>query len=225
MVVSDGHWNQDQEYQDNHDDALNRIQTIHNDDPLDFLVYNGDIVDDDEAVHLTVINEFFEELPSDIDWYPVFGNHDWSTDEEWEADYGVPKNYTFEYGDYGFIVAETGVPRDAEGPGEYTGADAAFIGDEIDRFEADGKEAVFVFMHISPADTNDDPYASDSADVREELQREIVEATFIGHWHNENRVRIFDDIRYIYANRIGGTDLSSDSSEYIDWGLRLFDIK
>lgn len=219
-VVTDGHWGDDpngtsKSYQELHDDMLDRINIIHNNHPIDYLVHNGDLVYDDETLHSDVITNFFDRLPAGIDWYPVFGNHDWATDDEWKDYYGVSKSYTFENDLYGFVVAETGQPRDSESAGNYTGADARWLESAIDGF-AD-KENVFVFMHIAPFNDTDQ-YGTDDPDVRTQLARDEVRVTFLGHNHDKNGVETNDGGTYAYCGRYGGF---SDTT----LGLRLVDLE
>lgn len=215
VVITDGHWGKDNPeedhaafpsdgdrgltYRETHDRALEQIRTLHADQPVDCLIANGDIVHDDERLHDELIDDFFEELPSAIDWYPTFGNHDWCTDEEWETIYGHPKQHTFEVGPYGFILCRTGIPRTARHDAP-ANADPTFIETAIDDFEAADKDAVFGFQHIPPFDR----YAgNDMPAVREQWEREIVPAVFCGHNHRNNINLWWDEQRYFQNELIG----------------------
>ena len=224
IVMTDLHWGQESEYEENLiNDALPLIQELHNQYPFEFLIANGDIVHDDETLHQEIINQFFSELPQDLDWYPVFGNHDWSTDTEWQNDYGISKQHTFETQDYGFIITETGVERDSEEPENYTGSDPGFIENSIDGFT--DKEGVFIFQHISSLETEDDYYAAPDSQVRQQFARDEVKMVFHGHHHGINTTREIENAFYSYGCRIGGVDLTDGNGEVLDdWGFRVVEV-
>lgn len=214
VVVTDGHWNSGYEYQ--HSQALDLIDQIHDEREIDFIVHCGDIVSDDETVHETVIDEFFSKLPAD--YYPVYGNHDWATEDEWQDYYGLPFRYTWEAGDYGCISTNTGTPsRDSD----WTAADASWIEDQIDGFS--GKDGVFVFQHVAPFEETD-IVGLDMPDVREQIGRDEVVACFLGHNHQKNIREDHDGGRYFYANSIGGVREAEQPYEVEDDGLRVFDV-
>lgn len=211
VVTSDGHWGSSDGtdgYQAAHNEALSHIDTIHNERSIDFLVHNGDLVEDDETLHSDVITNYFDQLPTGVDWYPVFGNHDWCTETEWENHYGRSRDYTFEYGNYGFIVVRTGASRDYM---DWQKADATFIENSIDGFS--GKDGVFVFHHIPPWATD-----QNSDDVVTQYQRDLVKGVFLGHHHQYNDREIRDNVRYYYCCLIGDERLDSPR------GFRVFDI-
>ena len=220
VVVTDSHWNQDQSYNDNLTGSLSLINDIHQEREIDFVVHNGDIVHDDENDHQEVINQFFSDLPvSSDDWYVVFGNHDWSTDSEWQSDYGQSKQHTFEYGDYGFIITNTAEPRTSD----WYCADPNWIEDQIDGFS--DKNGVFVFQHIPPFYDDDEEHVGvDCPDVRAQFARNEVKGVFLGHNHDKNWVENWDGGKYLYCNRIGGSDLSGGVYDPAEYGLRVFDI-
>lgn len=225
VVCSDGHWGQDSEEFDfvqQHEKALDMIDSIHADHPIDFLVYNGDIVHDDQTLHQTVKDEFFDELPTGVEWYGSFGNHDWAEDDEWEAVYGHPKEHSFEVGQYAFILAPTGSPRTATNES----ADADYLESKIDFYS--GKDGVFLFMHTSPFPRGDwdiDDVGVDDPAVREQCERSEVVATFCGHNHDLNELITHNDARYFYVSRIGGENFDTEQEDIEDNGLRVFDIK
>jgi len=231
-VVSDGHWGQQAtingdspDYEDLHDDVLSRISNIHDRRPIDFVVHCGDIVHDDETLHSEVIDKFFDELPGGIDWYPVYGNHDWSTESEWQDDYGVPWDLTFEYGDIGGIIVGTGEPQTSPGWGSYQPPDVGFLKSAIDDF-AD-KDEVFVFIHVPPVGARrlGFAYDSDSPAVVEQFQRDEVSAVFTGHIHNRNKIIVRNGVKYVYCCRFGGTDTGSNSNLWIsDPAVRIVEI-
>lgn len=222
VVISDGHWGNEPEgteksYQELHDEMLDRLEAVHSDRPIDFLVHNGDIVHDDEDLHQEVIDNFFSELPREIDYYVVYGNHDWSTEGEWRDAYSQPKQHSFEYGDYGFIITNTARERSDE----YACADSEWLGKQIDKFS--DKNGVYVFSHIAPF-TDTDYVGVDCPDVRYQLARDEVVATFLGHNHEKNIVEENDGGTYAYTCRFGGYEPDKSEYEIEELGLRVLDI-
>lgn len=215
VVITDGHWGHDPSAdRQTHAQAREQIESLHAERSIDFLVANGDIVDDGVRFHEQLIDEFFQTLPSEIEWYPTFGNHDWAPDAAWESAYGHPKQHTFEIGSYGGILCETGLVRDP-GHGPEADADPDFIEEAIDEFQAQGKAAVFGFQHIPPypiAGGNDMPA------VRDQWRRDIVEGVFCGHNHRNNRPFRVDDQTYFQSELIGNRFVG------VERGFRIVDI-
>ena len=225
VTIADVHWNQSSDFESNALDALDLIHDLHDDDPIDFVAVVGDIVDDDEDAHHDVREEFFDELPSGVDWYPVAGNHDWATDSEWEDAYDKPKQQTFEYGDYGFICTDTSEPRTAE----FQEADADFIENGIDEFS--DKDGVIIFNHTAQygdeaeiwGDRTDD-HAVDAPEVVEQFEREEVLAVYQGHNHDINQMVEYNGTKYIYCCLVGGFRSVDDDWSEVDYGLRVTDL-
>lgn len=231
VVISDGHWGVDAPdeehfrfpedgatdvtYQETHQMALEQIHAVHDEHEIDFLVDNGDVVHDEVSLHEEKIDEFYSELPEGVDWYPTFGNHDWATDEEWEDIYGHPKQHTFQVGDYGAILTETGLPRDPE-HGRPANADPNFIEQAIDDLEDDGAEFIFGFQHIPPYPSR---YGQLMPNVQEQWGRDSVAAVFCGHNHNSNDMVIEGDQRYFQCELVGNRMV------HVDRGIRVLDVE
>lgn len=211
VVVTDGHWGSNRvdygkwaeydDWEDLHNAALNRIDKIHAEREIEVVVHCGDIVHDDHDLHQEVVDNFFNELPTDK-WYPVYGNHDWSTEDEWEDVYGHGWQHTFKHGDYGFVIAETGSPAEST---SRSAADADWIEAQLDEFESGGKDGVFAFQHVGPYEF--DGLGIDMPDVREQYERDIVKGVFCGHNHGLNTThRHVEGQPYIRCSRMGGID-------------------
>lgn len=238
-VVSDGHWGLDAPqptigdvpadeptdltYRDTHELAQRALTAAHERREIDFLVLNGDNVHDDESLHAELQAAFVDRLPFTAadeggeTFFGTFGNHDWSTNEEWERDYGHPKNHAFTQGRYGFVIAGTGVAR-AIDYGPAANADAGFIERALDEFEADETvERAFGFQHIPPTDRL--THGNDMPAVRGQWARDIVGCVFVGHGHQANDVRVTDeDIIVANAELIGNTRVG------IPRGVRVVDV-
>lgn len=230
VVISDGHWGADDpgedhfrfpddeatglDYEETHARALEQIEAVHEEHEVDFLVDNGDVVHDHPDLHHDKIDKFYSELPDGIDWYPTFGNHDWSYDDEWEEAYGHPKQHTVEIGSYGIILTETGLPRSAE-HGSPANADPQFIEESIDAFEDQGKDMVFGFQHIAPYPSR---YGQAMPNVQEQWARDSVAAVFCGHNHDNNEMHIEGGQRYFQV------ELTGNRMVHVRRGIRVVDV-
>ena len=232
VVVTDGHWGEDPndfgygegEWDETHDDALTRINAVHDEREIDYLVHNGDIAEsdpDDEDMtphdaHEEVIEHFFDELPSGIEWHVVNGNHDYVTESEWQSLYGQDFQHAFDINDsYGGICTNTGGPVEDS---DYSAADAGWLEDQIDSFNNEGRRSI-VFQHVAPF--TDDQFGIDMPDVRDQIGRDEVVCCFLGHNHGRNTLMTVEAGRYIYASRIGGQEHTPNIDAY---GIRVFDL-
>ena len=80
----------------------------------------------------------------------------------------------------------------------------------------DGVDRVFAFQHVAPSDTVS--YGQDWPNVRSELSRDIVDAVFVGHSHDENGKKTHDGQDYFHCEMIG------DDRRDVPYGLRVLDI-
>lgn len=224
VVGSDGHWGRsDGEvgYEAAHQEVLSSIEQLHEDRPVDFFVYNGDLIntpayegmDHDPAhYHEAVRDQFLEALPDGIDWYVTHGNHDRLAAEQWEAIYGQPKKDTFEVGEYGFVLAATGNPADSS---DYTGPDPDWLGTAID--ELSHTRDVFAFQHIQPFDHLRSAGA-DMPAVRAQYRRDEVAAVFVGHDHHSNDTVACEGVPYVFCCLVG------DTRPHVERGVRIVEL-
>ncbi len=236
-VVSDGHWGQNNpqedgsgypdteptglQYEETHSTAAAVLNQRNAERAIDFLVLLGDNVHDDEGLHEELFAEFVDSLAftsaeeGGETFFGAFGNHDWSTDEEWIADYGHPKNHAFTKGEYGFVIAGTGVARSAH-HGERANADAEFIAEQLDRLEP-SVDGVFCFQHIPP--TAQLTHGNDMPEVRAQYARDIVAGVFVGHGHDRNRLFVTDE-----GVRLFNCELIGNARVGVPRGFRVVDI-
>lgn len=236
-VVSDGHWGKDNPAEDHdrypesdpagltfeetHAKAASVLNRIDEQREIDFIVLLGDNVHGNELLHDELIANFVGSLEftgvneGGDTFFGAFGNYDWSYADEWEADYGHPKNYSFTKGDYGFIIAGTGLPRDNH-DGKKATADAEFIARELDRFEND-VEGVLCFQHIPPSSHL--PGGNDMPEVREQYARDIVGGVFVGHGHDRNDMFVTREGVPVF-----NCELIGNSHVRVPRGFRVVDI-
>ena len=227
-IVTDGHWGgQISDWEQKHDETLANIESVHSNQPIDFLVHDGDLVDgsgevdDVDQAHQEVITNFLSELPFN-EYYAVQGNHDSNhsqTGSYWEDTFGHPKDHTFTKSGYGFYVV------DPQGSGWDT-PPASHVESVLD--DLSHTDGVFVFQHVAPFDDTDWA-GDDNPDLREQYARDDVLAVFLGHEHNKNFRESREDPtgqRYYYCSRGAAADHNDDSSfEDIDeLGFRLVEV-
>jgi len=209
-VVSDGHINYESGNESQHNTAASTISDWHNSEPLDFLVYNGDLHQDTEA--LDAINtEFFDRLPSDLDYYASYGNHEYVDPDVWPDEFGHETFHSFTVSggpktEFGVLIVQSATAASDGHEFDTTAScptelNPGWIENELDTMEANGVEGVFVFCHVSPDDEHE--FSNECPDTKTQFQRDVVKIVFCGHWHSENGERIKDGIRYHFTNHLG----------------------
>lgn len=236
-VVSDGHWGKDTPeedrdrypesdptgltFEETHAKAASVLNQINERREIDFVVLLGDNVHGNELLHEDLIANFVRSLDftgvneGGDTFFGAFGNYDWSYADEWEADYGHPKDHSFTKGDYGFIIAKTGLPRNNH-DGERADADAEFIARELDRFEND-VEGVFCFQHIPPS--HHLTGGNDMPEVRKQYARDTVGGVFVGHGHDTNDMYVTEEGVPLF-----NCELIGNSYVGVPRGFRVVDI-
>lgn len=224
-VVSDGHINWDAGNESQHNTAASTISDWHNTEPLDFLVYNGDMHQDTEALD-TIHAEFFDLLPSDLDRYVSYGNHEYVDPDVWPDEFGHETWHSFTVphdagGEFGVLIVQSATAASDGHDFSTTSScpnelNPGWIENELDAMEANGVDGVFVFCHVSP--DGDHQSSNECPDTKTQFQRDIVKIVFCGHWHTENGERIKDGIRYHFTNHLG------DRGDGVE-GIRLVEVK
>lgn len=161
---------------------------------LDFTVHCGDLKNHDydpEGKHgLEDVENHLKNLINP--YYPIHGGHDKATKEEWQSIFDINKNYTFEYGDYGFIVLDTWNNSDVETSyWQESEADLIFLEDELNNFL--DKNAVFIFNHYMTEDINNQT-------IQKISEYENVKGVFEGHNHRY-QTTIQENIEYYRCGR------------------------
>jgi len=105
---------------------------------VDFIVFNGDNVHDDNTL-LSEVKVFFDRIKTN--YYVVHGNHDFSTDEQWERIWGYSWNYVFEKENYAFVLLNS-----SYAPNSYNCGNNVWLRKVL--HEHEDKDGVFVFCHI-----------------------------------------------------------------------------
>lgn len=162
--------------------------------PCDFCVINGDLIHDDPK-WMPEVKKAYDEL--DLPFYVTKGNHDKVNDEVWESIWGMPVNLSFVKKKTGFILATTSNEK-----GEYLMPDLDWLKGQLDDFSK--LKTVVLIIHIPQASWTAN--GIDSPEFFKLLnQYENIKAVFHGHEHDQDGVRIHENIPYIFDSHIGGS--------------------
>lgn len=195
VVASDFHYGQAKTpYEEMTQTAINQINSFNKTNKLDFCVINGDIIHDDKT-YLPLVKKKIDQL--DVDYYVTRGNHDMVTSEFWNEVWGMPLNLSFEVKNSAFILADTSNEK-----GEYISPDLNWLASELERFK--NKKNVFLILHIPQAKIT--KHAIDTPDFFSLLKKyPNVRAGLHGHEHDQDGVRMIDDIPFMFDSHVGGS--------------------
>lgn len=198
-IASDGHYGQPET-----DSALfyrNLVQWLekeHRQNHLDFVIINGDLVHDRPDLLVEVKEKYLAQLP--VPYYALPGNHDWADAPLWKSIFGYEDNYTLEFGDIAFVLANT-----ASKTGEYVCPDNAFLKNALEGFKT--KSLVFVVLHIAPHQ-----WLPEEAKTFINCPETIhllhaysnIKAVFHGHDHSLDAVRYTQGLPHLFDAHFGG---------------------
>jgi hypothetical protein len=193
-VASDGHYGQPgTEYEKFFSTLVSRINEEHAKKAFDFCVINGDIVHDDKT-HFPAAKKALDLLLPK--YYVSQGNHDHVTAEEWESIWKMPVNLDFRIRKDAFLVGTTSNEK-----GTYLCPDLDWLEKKLEEYRK--QQNVFVFIHINPAKLT--KYAVDCPALFELFAKyKNVRAVFNGHDHDEEGIKIKNDIPFIFDAHFGG---------------------
>lgn len=191
---------------------------LHNN--ADFVVWNGDIVNDGYRSEYRTASALSELFPVPV--YTTIGNHDtWNGGEDIYRDFFGKSDYSFHYKGYLFVFLdnESGYVEEEQ---------FTWLKGELEN-GTPGK--IIVFSHMPPIDTvsgkfDDKDYPN--AELRHSMFEESesdklmqlfsdygVSAHIAGHTHEHGDVTI-GGVRYITSGALGGTVNAGDSVSYLE---------
>ncbi len=160
---------------------------------LDFLILNGDIIHDDPE-YLPEVKMHLKKL--NVPVYPVQGNHDMVSHQEWEKIWDFPVNESFTRKGYAFIIMTT-----SNETGDYLCADQEWLSNQIQSFS--DAESIFIFLHISHGGwTKHGTHCPEIMDLIASASN--VKAVFHGHDHHEDDVKYFKEKPFFWCGHTGG---------------------
>ena len=193
-VASDIHYGQpNTSYREMTQTILKQLNRFHNEFPLSFCVFNGDLIHDDSSFLSQLKNEFMQ---LGMDWYVTRGNHDLVDGKMWIDTFGYPLNHTVQQQQATLILADTSNQK-----GEYLSPNLEWLKQQLDR--SSKSKHVFLFLHIPQA-----PWTKNSVDTPAffDLVRKYpnIRAVFHGHEHDQDGIRTEAAIPYIFDAHVGG---------------------
>jgi Icc protein len=193
-VASDGHYGQkDTEYEKYFSEIVGHINRSHAQNSFDFCVINGDIIHDDK--------KWFAEAKKALDklavkYYVSQGNHDHVTAEEWQTTWNMPVNLDFSIKKNTVLIGTT-----SNESGTYLCPDLNWFTQKLN--EHKNRENVFIFIHINPGKQTKN--AVDCPEFFDLLAKyKNVRAVFNGHDHDEDNIKMKNNIPFIFDAHFGG---------------------
>ena len=193
-VASDIHYGQpNTSYREMTQTILKQLNKFHNEFPLSFCVFNGDLIHDNSSFLPQLKNELMQ---LGMDWYVTRGNHDMVDGKMWIDTFGYPLNHSVQQQQATLILADTSNQK-----GEYLSPNLDWLKQQLDK-SAKSKH-VFLFLHIPQA-----PWTNNAVDTPAffDLVRRYpnVRAVFHGHEHDQDGIRTEAAIPYIFDAHVGG---------------------
>ena len=194
VIASDGHYGQPgTEYEKYHETLVNRINEEHAANPFAFCMINGDIIHDDKK-HYPAAKAALDKLQ--LKYYVSQGNHDHVNASEWESIWNMPVNLDFTMKENAFLIATTSNEK-----GTYLSPDINWMATKLEQHRQ--QKNVFIFIHINPGKLTAN--AVDSPELFELFaQYHNVKAVFNGHDHDEEGIKMKQNIPFIFDAHFGG---------------------
>ncbi len=193
-VASDAHYGQ---AETNFDlflsEMVQNINSQHKQSPLDCCIINGDIIHNDPQflnpakAHLDKLN---------MPYYVTQGNHDQASDEQWVQTWKMPVNHSVKIKGNAFLMATTSNQK-----GEYICPNINWMKQMLEK----NKKApnIFIFIHITPVKWT--AHGIDCPDFIELLKGyPNVRLVCNGHDHDQDDLKLKNDIPYLFDSHIGG---------------------
>jgi hypothetical protein len=195
IVASDGHYGQPETMFDSFQESLIKHTTdFHAASPLNFCVVNGDIIHDEKDL-LSRAKTFLDKLP--VKYFVTKGNHDRVSDQYWNEIWGMPVNHDVVMNGAGLIFATT-----SNEEGDYLSPDLAWMKAALERHNK--RKNVFIFIHIPQAKWTKNAIET-PAFFEMIKQHKNVRAVFHGHEHDQDNVKMVDNVPYMFDSHVGGS--------------------
>ncbi|MDO9376813.1 MAG: metallophosphoesterase [Ferruginibacter sp.] len=195
VVASDGHYGEkNTPYEEYFKTLVNNVNHEHQRVPFQCCIINGDIVHDDKHFY-PAAKAALDRL--EMKYYVSQGNHDHVSPQEWKSIWAIPVNYYFKIKRNTFLIATT-----SNEAGTYLCPDLAWLEAQLKKHHR--QENVFIFLHINPGKLT--KYGVECPQLFELLAKyKNVKAIFNGHDHDEEGVKIKQDIPFLFDAHFGGS--------------------
>lgn len=193
-VASDGHYGQAKtQFDEFFSTITQQINGFHQQNRLDFCVINGDIIHDDKELLLKA-KQKIDQLT--MPYYVTRGNHDKVSPEHWESVWKTPLNHDVVIRKNAILLGDTSNEK-----GEYLSPDLKWLEEKLTAHRK--LEHTFIFLHIPQAKWTAN--AIDTPAFFELLKKyPNVKAVFHGHEHDQDGVKMKDNIPYLFDTHFGG---------------------
>ncbi|TKC06157.1 metallophosphoesterase family protein [Pedobacter frigoris] len=193
-VASDSHYGQKgTEFDKAFQTITDQINAFHKNSPLDFCVLNGDLIHNEKHL-MPMVKQKVDLLA--MPYYVTRGNHDMVTPEEWQGVWKMPINHDVVVKKNAVLLGDTSNEK-----GEYLSPDLKWLDSKLSKYKK--LDNTFIFIHIPQ--TKWTPNAIDTPAFAELLKKyPKVKAVFHGHEHDQDGVRMLNDIPYLFDSHIGG---------------------
>jgi 3',5'-cyclic AMP phosphodiesterase CpdA len=196
-IASDGHFGQPgTNYKQDHENIIRWLNNAHDQQPLDFVIINGDLVHDQPGLLSVVKKDYYDRLK--VPFYAIPGNHDLADTALWKSVFGYEDNLSFMKNEVGFVLANT-----SDTKGKYLCPDNTFLKRELDKLK--DLKTVFVVLHIPPHFwVPESPFVDcpDTIDLLHSYSN--VKAVFHGHDHSLDSVFYTKKLPHFFDSHIGG---------------------
>lgn len=174
-------------------DFISEVSAIHSATPVDFVLFNGDI-GNEETRHLREAKDVLDELP--VPYLVTMGNNDFATAHEWREIWGRSRNSAEVIKERTFALLAT---SDGEGSEDCPKASAI---DEVLRDQPEGP--IYLAFHVPPIDR--DTLLPTCPKVTQLIATEPrIKAVFNGHVHALDQAYTVLGVPVILDGHVGAT--------------------
>ncbi len=194
-VASDAHYGQPKTAFDEMIERLvSQVNGFHQENPLAFCVLNGDLIHNEKAL-LALVKQKTDKLQ--MPYYVTRGNHDMVTPAEWEAVWQTPLNHEVVVKETALLLGDTSNEQ-----GTYLSPDLVWLREKLEAHKK--TKQVFLFLHIPQA-----KWTANAIDTPAffELVHQYpnIKAVFHGHEHDQDGVKMSQNIPFFFDSHIGGS--------------------
>lgn len=194
VVASDAHYGQPKtDYEQFIETVTAQINLFHQNNTLDFCVMNGDLIHNEQSF-LPLVKQKLDALK--MPFYVTRGNHDMVSEELWNSVWGMPLNHDVSIKNNAILLGDTSNEQ-----GIYLSPNLNWLNTTLASHK--NKNHVFIFLHIPQAKWTAN--GIDTPEVFEIIKKyPNVKAVFHGHEHDQDGVKIVDQLPFIFDAHIGG---------------------
>lgn len=194
-VTSDGHYGEKNTPFEAYFSAItNALNNFNSASPVDFCVFNGDIIHNDPAF-LQPAAEALKQCRMPV--YVTKGNHDMVSGEVWNQTWKMDINHDVVLGDNVLLLGTT-----ADEKGKYICPDQDWFAAKLKQYK--NAPNIFIFLHITPVKWT--THAVDCPHFQKLLlSAKNVRAVFNGHDHDQDGIKFLGNIPFLFDGHFGGS--------------------